>query len=167
MGFTFVLMKITLKKVLPWAAAFVAYRLYKIYEVGQSFQWYVSKVYPSRFGTDSFGITTEYEIYNPTGTKFYVRGIQGELYYKGTLIGTFNGAGFEMNSGRFKYPVVFNIRNKSVVTSLTQMISKNEFPVFDVKMTTYLPLFKTTETMKINTEDYVREWSSKLFNLWK
>jgi hypothetical protein len=160
-------MKITLKKVLPWAAAFVAYRLYKMYEVGQSFQWYVSKVYPTRLGTNDFAITTEYELYNPTGTKFYVRGIQGEIYYKGTMIGTFNGGGFEFQSGRFKYPVVFRIPNKTIITALSQIVSKNEFPVFDVKMTTYLPLFKTTETMKINTEDYAKEWSSKLLNLWK
>ena len=160
-------MKITLKKALPWVAAFVAYRLYKMYEVGQQFQWFVSKVYPSRVGLNDFAITTEYEIYNPTGTTFNVRGVQGEIYYKGSMIGTFNGGGFLMRSGRFKYPVVFNIPNKAITTAITQIISKGEFPVFEVKMTTLLPLFKTTETMKIDTANYAKDWSNKLINLWK
>lgn len=160
-------MKITWKKVLPWAAAFVAYRLYKIYEVGKSFQWYLSRIYPSRAGLNTFGITAEYEIYNPTSTSFYVRGIQGEMYYKGTLIGTFNGGGFDMKAGKFKYPVEFIIPNNVVVSTITKIVAKNEFPVFDVKMTTYLPLFKSEESFVVNTADYANDWSSKLLNLWK
>ena len=160
-------MKVTWKKVLPWAAAFVAYRLYKIYEVGQQFQYYVSRVYPSRVGLNEFAITAEYEITNPTGTSFYVRGIQGEVYYQGSLISTFNGGGFQMKAGRFKYVVDFVIPNKVVVSTITQIVSARQFPVFHVKMTTLLPLFKSTEEFDINTKDYAKDWSDKLINLWK
>lgn len=159
-------MKITWKKALTWAGAFVAYRLYKVYELGQSFQWYVSKFYPTRVGGNSFQIVVEYEIVNPTNTTLNVRGISGDINYRGTKIGTFQGAPFTMRAGKQIYKVYFTIPNNIVVKTITDIVSKNQFPVFTVNMVTLLPVGKFKQTFNINTQDYAEAWANQIV-LWK
>ena len=159
-------MKITWKKVLPWAIAFVAYKAYKLYELSQNFQWFVAAVRLQRFNLNSFGISVDYEVVNPVNQSIKVEKIWGEIYYNNQKVGVFNTGEFWVKKGKQIITANFNIPNNVVVKSITSMIANGKFPVFNVTMYTKIPLYTFKETFEIKTEDYADSWL-KSINLWK
>ena len=166
---TFDLMNLSLKKILPLAGAFIAYRLYKLYELGNSVQWSVASVDFIRpiYVKDSlnqFIVRVKFRINNPTNTKVHLRMVTGEMKYANVKIGTFKMGAFDLKGGEQFVDGDFVIDNKVVVASLVDAIAARKYPVINVTLKKYLPLFSTTEVFDVNMKDYV---PTNKFNIFK
>ena len=157
------------KKVLPLAGAFVAYRLYKLYELGNAVQWSVSKVDFVRpiYVTDSlnqFIVRVKFRINNPTNTRVHMRMVTGDMQYANVKIGTFKMGSFDLKGGEQYVDGDFVIQNKAVIASLVDAIAARKYPVIKVTLKKYLPFFHTTEVFDINVKDFV---NLDKFNIFK
>jgi hypothetical protein len=166
---TFDLMKVNWKKVIPLAGAFVAYRIWKLYELGSSIQWSVASVDFLRpvYVQDSlnqFAIRVRYRINNPTKTTLNLRMITGEMSYAGVKIGTFQTKEFKLVGGEQFLDADFFIGRKEVVASLVDAVASRKYPIVNVSMTYYLPMFSYTEKFDVNIRDYV---NLDRFNIFK
>jgi len=141
-----------IKNALIWTGAFVAYRLYKLYEVSENV---IYKPVAMRFKRgktlNDMVLAVKLEIMNPQNTIVYLRGIDGELYSGGALIGYFNSGKAQINPGLSYMWVDFRV-TPQVVAGLISAIVAKKVPVFTVKMTTKLPFFSVTDTFAINPE---------------
>ena len=166
---TFDLMKVNWKKVVPLAGAFVAYRIWKLYELGNAVQYNVASVDFVRpvYVQDSlnqFAIRVKFRVSNPTNTSVFMRGITGEMFYANAKVGTFKSGAFEVKSGMTFVDFDFLLENKAVIASLVDAIASRKYPVIVVKMTKYLTMFSTSETFEINVKDFV---NVDKFNIFK
>lgn len=166
---TFDSMKLSWKKVLPLAGAFVAYRLWKLYELGNSIQWSVAQVDFIRpvyvqDKLNQFAIRVRYRINNPTNTSLYLRMITGEMKYGNVKIGTFQTNALDLKGGEQFMNADFLIESKASVVSLVDAIVSRRYPVINVKLTYYLPLFSFSDNFDINMKDYV---NLDKFNIFK
>ena len=157
---TFDLMKLNWKKVIPLAGAFVAYRLYKLYELGESVQWsiagvdFVRPVYVQD-RLNQFIIRIKFRINNPTNTSLQMRMVTGDMEYANVKVGTFKMGAFKLVGGEQFVDGDFIINNKAVVASLVDAIASKRYPVIKVTIKKYLPFFHTTEQFDMNLKDYV------------
>lgn len=157
------------KKVVPLAGAFVAYRLWKLYELGNAVQWSVAKVDFVRpvYVTDAlnqFIIRVKFKINNPTNTSVKMRMITGEMQYANVKIGTFKMDAFELKGGEQFVDGDFIVQNKAVIASLVDAIAARKYPVINVTIKKYLPFFSTTEVFDINVKDFI---NLDKFNIFK
>jgi len=153
-------MNLSWKKVLPLAGAFVAYRLWKLYELGNSIQWSVAQVDFIRpiylqDKLNQFAIRVKYRINNPTSTSLYMRMITGEMNYSNVKIGTFQTNAFDLKGGEQFMNADFLIESKAVIASLVDAIAARKYPVINVKLTYYLPFFSFDEKFDINVKDFI------------
>jgi hypothetical protein len=143
----------TLKNALIWGGAFVAYRLYKLYEVGEGVIYKPVAMQFRRGATlNDFVVRVKMELLNPAKTAVKVRGIHGKLITGGQPVGYFASNAFTINPGLNYFFLDFRIDAKNVGAPLVQAIINKKAPVFYVEMTTRLPFFSTTETFAINPE---------------
>jgi len=166
---TFDLMKVNWKKVVPLAGAFVAYRIWKLYELGNAVQYNVASVDFIRpvYVQDSlnqFAIRVKFRVSNPTNTSVFMRGITGEMFYANAKVGTFKSGAFEVKSGMTFVDFDFLLENKAVIASLVDAVVSRKYPVIVVKMKKYLTMFSTSETFEINLRDFV---NVDKFNIFK
>ena len=145
--------KKALKNALIWGGAFVAYRLYKLYEVGEGVIYKPVAVQFRRGATlNDFVVRVKMELLNPAKTAVKVRGIHGKLITGNQPVGYFASNAFTINPGLNYFFLDFRIDAKNVGAPLVQAIINKKAPVFYVEMTTRLPFFSTTETFAINPE---------------
>jgi len=143
----------TLKNALIWGGAFVAYRLYKLYELGEGVIYKPVAVQFRRGATlNDFVVRVKMELLNPAKTAVKVRGITGKLITANQPVGYFASNPFTINPGLNYFFLDFRIDAKNVGAPLVQAIINKKTPVFYVEMTTRLPFFSTTETFAINPE---------------
>jgi hypothetical protein len=142
----------TIKNALLWTGAFVAYRLYKLYEVGEGVIYKPVAVRFKRGKTlNDFVISVKVEIMNPQKTTVYLRGIDGELVVDGQIIGYFNSGKSQINPGLNYMWLDFRV-SPAVVATLIQAIVAKKVPVLFVRMTTKLPYFSVTDTFAVNPQ---------------
>lgn len=142
----------TIKNALLWTGAFVAYRLYKLYEVGEGVIYKPVAVRFKRGKTlNDFVISVKVEIMNPQKTTVYLRGIDGELVVNDQIIGYFNSGKSQINPGLNYMWLDFRV-SPAVVATLIQAIVAKKVPVLFVRMTTKLPYFSVTDTFAVNPQ---------------
>ena len=79
-----------LKNILTWGGAFVAYRLYKLYELGENVIYKPVGIKFIRGGSiNDFVVRIKMELLNPTNTSVKMRGIDGRLIVNNQVIGSF------------------------------------------------------------------------------
>ena len=143
----------TLKNALLWGGAFVAYRLYKLYELGEGVIYKPVAVQFRRAGTiNDFVIRVKMELLNPGNTADKVRGVVGKLIVDNQPIGYFASNPFAINPGLNYFFMDFRIDAKNVGAPLVRAIIEKKTPVLYVEMTTKLPFFSVTETFAINPQ---------------
>lgn len=141
-----------IKNALLWTGAFVAYRLYKLYEVGEAV---IYKPVAVRFkrgkALNDFVISVKVEVMNPQKTTVQLRGIDGEMIIEGQIVGYFNSGKSQISPGLNYMWLDFRV-TPAVVSSLIQAVVAKKVPVLFVKMTTKLPFFSVTETFAVNPQ---------------
>jgi hypothetical protein len=152
-----------LKNALLWGSAFVAYRLYKLYELGNSIIYKPVGVTFKRGATiNDFVIRVKMEILNPQNTVLKLRGIDGVLFITGQPIGAFASAPFDIQGGLNYFFLDFKVDPKNVGAEFIKAILAKKVPVMSVKMNVKLPFFTVINTFDVNlstvpnTETYVK-----------
>ena len=140
-----------LKSVLGLLGAFTAYRFYKLYELGENVIYKPFSVKFIRGKTiNDFIVQVTMEIMNPTKTTLSMRGIDGKLYIKDSVLGYYSSPPFKIKGGISRFPINFKIDPTTTGVALITMIITKKIPVFSVKLTKKLPFFSLTEDFDIN-----------------
>lgn len=143
--------KSVVKNGLLWLGAFTLYRLYRLYEVGQSISYKPVGVSFVRNGTlNDFVVRVKIELMNPQNTVVKTNGIEGKLLIKGQPIGYFSSQPFDINAGITYFDLDFRVDAKNIGVQLIQAISKKQVPELFVEMKVKLPFFSTIETFSVN-----------------
>jgi hypothetical protein len=147
----FDVMKFNLKTILAWGGAFVAYRLYKLYELGENIIYKpVGVSFTRGKSINDFVVRVKMELLNPTKTTLPMRGIDGKLKIKDQIVGTFASAPFTIKAGISYFFLDFKIVPDTTGVQIITAILKKQVPVFIVDMNKRLPYFSINEVFAIN-----------------
>ena len=140
-----------LKNILTWGGAFVAYRLYKLYELGQNVIYKPVGIKFIRGGSiNDFIVRIKMELLNPTNTRVKMRGIDGKLLVNNQVIGSFASIPFEIKGGISYFDLDFQINAQNTGVTLVQALLKKTLPVFVVDMNKRMLFFSINEKFAIN-----------------
>jgi hypothetical protein len=140
-----------LKNILQIGGAFVAYRMYKLYELGENVIYKPVGIKFIRGGSiNDFIIRIKMELLNPTNTRVKMRGIDGKLLVNNQVIGSFASIPFEIKGGISYFDLDFQINAQNTGVTLVQSLLKKTLPVFVVDMNKRLLFFSINEKFAIN-----------------
>jgi hypothetical protein len=151
-----------IKVAIGLAGAFVLYKFYKLYELGESL---IVQVYSAKFvdlaistsgNINSATIDMILNIKNSTSESLPMRGIEGYIAYQGRTLATFSTGAFTIKAGDNKVTLktVFSAKDS---LKLLQNAIKLNVPRFDIVIKKKLPYFTTTSKQKINVNDLIPE----------
>lgn len=151
-----------IKVAIGLAGAFVLYKFYKLYELGESL---IVQVYSAKFvdlaistsgNINSATIDMILNIKNSTSESLPLRGIEGYIAYQGRILATFSTGAFTIKAGDNKVTLktVFSAKDS---LKLLQNAIKLNVPQFDIVIKKKLPYFTTTSKQKINVNDLIPE----------
>ena len=140
-----------LKNILQIGGAFVAYRMYKLYELGENVIYKPVGIKFIRGGSiNDFIIRIKMELLNPTNTRVKMRGIDGKLLVNNQVIGSFASIPFEIKGGISYFDLDFQINAQNTGVTLVQALLKKNLPVFVVDMNKRMLFFSINEKFAIN-----------------
>ena len=140
-----------LKNILTWGGAFVAYRLYKLYELGENVIYKPVGIKFIRGGSiNDFVVRIKMELLNPTNTTVKMRGIDGRLIVNNQVIGSFASIPFTIKGGLSYFDLDFQINAQNTGITLVQSLLKKSLPVFIVDMNKRMLFFSINEKFAIN-----------------
>jgi hypothetical protein len=140
-----------LKNILQIGGAFVAYRMYKLYELGENVIYKPVGIKFIRGGSiNDFIIRIKMELLNPTNTRVKMRGIDGKLLVNNQVIGSFASIPFEIKGGISYFDLDFQINAQNTGVTLVQALLKKTLPVFVVDMNKRMLFFSINEKFTIN-----------------
>ena len=140
-----------LKNILQIGGAFVAYRMYKLYELGENVIYKPIGIKFIRGGSiNDFIIRIKMELLNPTNTRVKMRGIDGKLLVNNQVIGSFASIPFEIKGGISYFDLDFQINAQNTGVTLVQSLLKKTLPVFVVDMNKRMLFFSINEKFAIN-----------------
>ena len=140
-----------LKNILQIGGAFVAYRFYKLYELGENVIYKPVGIKFIRGGSiNDFIIRIKMELLNPTNTRVKMRGIDGKLLVNNQVIGSFASIPFEIKGGISYFDLDFQINAQNTGVTLVQALLKKTLPVFVVDMNKRMLFFSINEKFAIN-----------------
>lgn len=157
-----------LKNILLTGLAFVAYRAYNLYQLGESFTYRVKSIYfrrPTNLkeALSQFEIIIQYTISNPTGTSMKMNGLYGKVFYNGYEIANYRSGPFTIKPGDITVSVSMFV-TPAYAAVLLRDVTQKKFPVFDTSLTTVFPFgIRYTERFSINTRDYLPDNVVTLF----
>ena len=140
-----------LKNILQIGGAFVAYRMYKLYELGENVIYKPVGIKFIRGGSiNDFIIRIKMELLNPTNTRVKMRGIDGRLLVNNQVIGSFASIPFEIKGGISYFNLDFQINAQNTGVTLVQSLLKKTLPVFVVDINKRMLFFSINEKFAIN-----------------
>jgi hypothetical protein len=140
-----------LKNILQIGGAFVAYRMYKLYELGENVIYKPVGIKFIRGGSiNDFIVRIKMELLNPTNTRVKMRGIDGRLLVNNQVIGSFASIPFEIKGGISYFDLDFQINAQNTGVTLVQALLKKTLPVFVVDMNKRMLFFSINEKFAIN-----------------
>ncbi len=138
-------------KRLKIGGAFVAYRMYKLYELGENVIYKPVGIKFIRGGSiNDFIVRIKMELLNPTNTRVKMRGIDGKLLVNNQVIGSFASIPFEIKGGISYFDLDFQINAQNTGVTLVQALLKKTLPVFVVDMNKRMLFFSINEKFAIN-----------------
>ncbi len=140
-----------LKNILQIGGAFVAYRMYKLYELGENVIYKPVGIKFIRGGSiNDFIVRIKMELLNPTNTRVKMRGIDGKLLVNNQVIGSFASIPFEIKGGISYFDLDFQINAQNTGVTLVQALLKKTLPVFVVDINKRMLFFSINEKFAIN-----------------
>jgi hypothetical protein len=140
-----------LKNILTWGGAFVAYRLYKLYELGENVIYKPVGISFTRGATiNDFIIRIKMELLNPTNTTLNMKGVDGKLIVQNQVIGSFASTPFVIKGGLNYFFMDFKIDPNTIGVNLIQSLLKKTLPLFVVEINKRLNFFSIKERFALN-----------------
>jgi hypothetical protein len=156
------------KNALIIGGAFVAYRLYKLWEMVNSLNWSFQSVRFTRPKlkslADSYVLNIGFVINNPSSTTLYINNVYGYVSYDGYILGKYNLGAVKINTGNTKLNVELDLDPKYVATILIPDLVTRKAPTMTLitNATFFLGLSIKNE-FTFNVKDYLPEGVSQLF----
>jgi hypothetical protein len=153
--YIFVTMKPIVKNALVGVASFVAYRFYKLYELGASviykpLDWKFGKVDWSRLDAGGVPLNVTIEILNPTNASVRMRGIDGVLKFNGKVISNFSSKPFDINAGRSSFTMVFRLNGLTTINQLLSYVRDKKNDKVEVDMKIKIPFFTLSNKFQLS-----------------
>lgn len=151
----------SLKTIGLTALAFIGYRAYKLYELGNSFDF---EFYGMRFqrpanwadALNKYQVVMIFKVINPTKTSLQMRGLEGSIKDGTDIIARFKTGKFTIKGGDSFINVVTDLDSKYVASSLIPSVLSKVAPVYDVRLTTIFPFgLKYSTDFKVNVKEYI------------
>lgn len=140
-----------IKNVLIWGGAFLAYRLVKLYEIGENVIYKPVGISFTRGATiNDFVVRVKMELLNPTNTIVNMKGIDGKLIVENQTIGSFSSPPFQIKGGINYFFLDFRIDPNTIGVNLVQSILKKKIPLFIVEINKRLQFFSIKERFALN-----------------
>lgn len=139
------------KNALLWGGAFVAYRLYKLWEVSDSVVYKpVGVTFVRNKTVNDFIIRVKIELLNPTKTTVKTSGLDGKLIVASQPIASFVSNPFDILPGLSYFDLDFKVDAKYIGTAIIKAIQDAKTPVLNVVMNVKLPYFNVTEKFSVS-----------------
>lgn len=149
----------TMKAVLGTAAAFVAWRAYKLWEMFNGINYVFKRI---RFSKPTSDVATDYRmvvtygISNPSNTMFSLKRMYGDVYLAGSKIGFFSTKPFTIKPGEQDIDVSISLSPLFISNTMLPMLKEGNYPVFDIVTTAVLPVgIRKTFKFQVNSKDYI------------
>jgi hypothetical protein len=148
-------MKPIVKNVLVGVASFVAYRFYKLYELGASIiykplDWKFGKVDWTRLDAGGVPLNVTIEILNPTNTNLRLRGIDGILRFNEKVISNFSSKPFDINAGRSSFTMVFRLNGLVTINEFLSFVRDRRNDKIEVDMKIKIPYFTLSNKYQLS-----------------
>lgn len=156
------------KNLLIGGGAFVAWRLYKLWEMFNSLNWSFQSVRFTRPKlqnlADSYVMTIGFKIHNPSNTTLWINGLDGYVEYDGYILGRYSMGKVRIDRGDTRLNVELNLDPKYVATILIPDLVSRKAPVMTLISNANLILgIKVSNTFKFNVKDYLPEQINQIF----
>lgn len=149
-----------IKVALGIAGAFVLYKFYKLYELGESL---IVQIWSAKFvdlaistsgNITSAAIDITLNIKNSTNESLPLRGIEGYVVYQGRQLASFGTNAFTIKAGDNKVTMRTNFSAPDSMKLLQNALKLN-VPTFEIVIKKKLPYFTITDKQKINVNDLI------------
>ncbi len=159
----------SLKAVGLTALAFIGYRAYKLYELGNSFDF---EFYGMKFqrpanlqqALTNYQVVLIFKVMNPTKTSMQMRGLQGTIMEGTEIIAKFKTGRFTIKGGETFINVVTDLDSKYVASSLIPAVLARVAPIYKVSLTSIFPFgLRYTTDFEIAVKDYIPKNFVSLF----
>jgi len=140
-----------IKNILTIAGAYLAIRLYKLYQLGESVIYKpVGVEFIRGASLNDFVVRVKMELLNPTNTTLPMRGVDGTIAVGNSIIGSFASAPFVIQAGINHFFLDFKVDPKTTGATLVRLIAQNKKPIFNITLNKKMSLFSMTEKFTIN-----------------
>ena len=148
-------MKPIIKNTLIGIASFVAFRFYKMYELGASI---IIKPLDYRFGRVDWAnlnkggvpLYVQLEILNPSNTSLKMRGIDGVLKFNDKIISTFISKPFTISAGRSTFNLDFKLNGITAINEFIAIVKENRNDKVEIDMSLKIPYFTLKRNYKLS-----------------
>ena len=156
------------KNLLIGGAAFVAYRLYKLWEMFNSLNWSLQNVKFTRPKlkslADSYVLSIGIDISNPSTTTLIINSLYGYVEYDGVILGRYDLGQIRIERGTTRLNIELDLDPKYVATILIPDLVSRKAPIFTlVSNAKFILGISVANRMKFNVRDYLPTEVSQLF----
>jgi hypothetical protein len=145
------------KNALAISGAFVVYKFYKLYELGESVVYEPYKYSLRYSGTNTPDLVVKMKLFNPTGTSVSMRGVDGILKTaKGEVLSTFFSPPFIVKPGEQFYDLIFTINSPQMKSWFNKFFVSSKQPLTLI-VKKKLPFFTTTDESQINIQSLIAD----------
>jgi hypothetical protein len=151
----------SLKAIGLTALAFIGFRAYKLYELGNSFDF---EFYGMKFqrpanlqqALSNYQVVMIFKVMNPTKTSMQMRGLKGTIMEGTDVIAKFKTGKFTIKGGDTFINVVTDLDSKYVAASLIPSVLAKIPPIYKVSLTSIFPFgLQYTTNFEIPVKDYL------------
>lgn len=155
------------KNLLIGGAAFVAYRIFTLWQMVNNLNWSFQSVRFTRPKirslADSYIMNIGFKINNPTSTTIVINSVTGYVEYDGYVMGKYSIKGFKLNAGDTNLNVELDLDPKYVATILIPDLVSRKAPIMTlVTNASFFMGLKITNRFTFNVKDYLPEGLSQI-----
>ena len=148
-------MKPIVKNTLIGIASFVAFRFYKMYELGASMiikplDWSFGRVDWNNINKGGVPLYVQLELLNPSNTSLKMRGIDGVLKFNNKIISSFSSKPFTIDEGRSTFNLDFKLNGLSTINEFISFIKDRGNDKVEIDMTLKIPYFTLNRNYKLS-----------------
>jgi hypothetical protein len=148
------------KNALIGAAAFVAYRGFKLWEMFNGLNWSFQSVRFSRPKlkslADSYIMTINVKIHNPSSTTLWINSLEGYIDYDGYILGRYSMGKVRINAGTTNLSIELDLDPKYVATILLPDLINRKAPVMSlISNASFILGIKVKNVFKFNIKEYL------------
>jgi hypothetical protein len=142
------------KNALAVSGAFIVYKFYKLYELGESVVYEPYKYRLQYSGGNTPNLVVTMKLFNPTSTAVNMRSVFGEISVDGNVLSSYDSGAFTIKPGTQYFDLVFSIQTPAAKQYFNSFFANSNRPL-KVVVKKRLPFFTTTDEYLINVKSLI------------